>query len=198
VGETHARPIDVRYVCATNKDIEKEISGGRFREDLYYRLNIVSIVIPPLRERRDDILPLVRLFLHRYGRQLRRPAELSPEALERLLAYSWPGNVRELQNEIQKCLILSEGRGGIRPEDLSPKIAPRSAFSPPPIETEPLRFQQARAEFEKRFLHQALARCRYNRSRTAETIGISRQGLFKLIKKHGIVLPARPVSDSDD
>lgn len=195
VGETRARPVDVRFVSATNKDIEQEVETGRFRKDLYYRLTIVTIRIPPLRERRDDLAPLIELFLDKYGRKLGRPARLTSQALERLLNYPWPGNVRELQNEIQRFLILSDGQGEIRADDLSPRIRPRSGLRDRVCEAEPVQFLPARAEFEKRFLRRALFRCNFNRAKTAALIGISRQGLFKLIKKHGIEIPDRRISE---
>jgi len=191
VGETRCRPVDVRYICATNKDIEAEVAGGRFREDLFYRLNIVAIRIPPLRERLEDIPLLLEYFLEKYGRDFGRPARLTPSALERLLTYPWPGNVRELQNEIQRLLILGNDHGEIRPDDLSPRIRPRGGTVDRVCEPGPDLFHQARAEFEKRFLQRALVRCDFNRAKTAESIGISRQGLFKLIRKHEIDIPAR-------
>jgi len=194
VGDIRSRPIDVRYVCATNKVIEEEVAEGRFREDLYYRLRIVTISLPPLRERREDIYPLAAHFLSRYGQQFKRKAGLTPRALEVLVGYAWPGNVRELQNEIQRALILSEGSGDICVDELSSRIRPREM----PTQCQPYHFLKARAEFEKRFLNQALSRCNYNRARTAQAIGISRQGLFKLIKKHGIAVPGRGLREEPD
>ena len=196
VGENRTRRVDVRFMSATNKDLEAEIKRGGFREDLFYRLRIVVIEIPPLRNRREDILPLLQHFVGKYSREMNRPrAFFTPRALELLHQYTWPGNVREVQNEIQRCLILAGGDSLIREDHLSAKINPEResslAFS--------YNFFQAKAEFEKRFLNQALARFGYNRARTAGELGLSRQGLFKLMKKHSIETQkakAGAVSDS--
>jgi len=184
IGENRIRLVDVRFISATNKDIETEICEGRFREDLYYRLNIVSITLSPLRERREDILSIMNHLIEKYCSELERErVYFSPGALQLMLSYSWPGNVRELQNEIQRCLILCRENNLIREEYLSKKIRKKSkeAF------IHLYDYFHAKAEFEKRFLNEALARSDYNRTRTAEEIGLSRQGLFKLMKKHGIL-----------
>jgi len=183
VGENHVRPVDVRFISATNKNLDREIEGGRFREDLYYRLRIVVIEIPPLRERKEDLLLLLEHFAERYGRELNKEqVGFTPRALEALSEYSWPGNVRELQNEVQRCLILCGDDRRVREEHLSEKINPR----PEPDDGEGFSFSAAKAEFVRRFLNQALERCDFNKTRTAEEIGLSRQGLFKLLKKHKI------------
>jgi transcriptional regulator with PAS, ATPase and Fis domain len=183
IGENPMRSVDVRFISATNKDIEKEICEGRFREDLYYRLNIVSITLSPLRERREDILSIMNYMIEKYSSELRRERVFfSPEALQHMLSYSWPGNVRELQNEIQRCLILCKDNNLIREEYLSKKIRRKNKE----VFVHLYDYFRAKAEFEKRFLNEALARSDYNRTRTAEEIGLSRQGLFKLMKKHGI------------
>ncbi len=183
VGENRMRSVDVRFISATNKDIEKEICEGRFREDLYYRLNIVSITLSPLRERREDILSIMNYLIEKYSSEFKRERiYFSPEALQLMLSYSWPGNVRELQNEIQRCLILCKDNSLIREEYLSKKIRRKSKEALVHLYD----YFRAKAEFEKRFLNEALARSDYNQTRTAEEIGLSRQGLFKLMKKHGI------------
>lgn len=187
VGDNRTRQVDVRFISATNKNIEQEVICGRFRQDLYYRLKIIAIEIPPLRDRKEDILCLINRYLAKYSREmLRERTFFSPQSLELLVNYSWPGNVREIQNEIQRCLILCGDGDLIREEHLSPKINPdgtsHSAVS--------YNYFHAKAEFEKRFLNQALARFRYNRAKTAEQVGLSRQGLFKLIKKHNIPVPS--------
>ena len=188
LGETRPRAVDVRFVSATNKDLEKEVREGRFREDLYYRLKIIVIELPPLRERREDLVPLINHFAERYAREMRRPRPyFSPPALEMLLRYAWPGNVRELQNEVRRCLVLAGDGNLIREEHLSRAINPRRESFPESSH----RFAAARADFEKRFLLEALARCEFRRGRTAAEIGITRQGLFKLIRKHGIEVPGK-------
>ncbi|UCC38281.1 MAG: sigma-54-dependent Fis family transcriptional regulator [Candidatus Aminicenantes bacterium] len=186
VGENRTRSVDVRFMSATNKNLEKEIERGNFREDLYYRLKIISVELPPLRERKEDIFHLLNYYIKKYCVEMKREQALfSPQAVELLLDYPWPGNVRELQNEIQRCLILSGENSLIKEESLSSRINPkRTRYSKSSYD-----FFRARAEFERRFLNQAMARWNYNRAMTAEKIGISRQGLFKLIKKLNIDVP---------
>ena len=183
VGENRLRSVDVRFISATNKNLDREIEQGNFREDLYYRLRIIAIEIPPLRERRDDLVLLLEHFAGKFGRELKKEkVRFTPRALELLACYPWPGNVRELQNEIQRCLILSGENIQIQEDHLSPKINLRRETSG----EEDYSFSGAKAEFVRRFLNQALQRCNYNKARTAEEIGLSRQGLFKLLKKHRI------------
>ena len=183
IGENKIRYVDVRFICATNKNIEKEITRGNFREDLYYRLKIINIEIPPLRRRKDDILILLNHFVEKYCREMKRErVYFSPRALELLIEYNWPGNVRELENEIQKCLIFAGEDNLIKEENLSSQINPEAKT----YTLTSYNFFQAKAEFEKRFLNQALTRWNYNKVKTAEEIGLTRQGLFKLMKKHNI------------
>ncbi|MBS3818530.1 sigma-54-dependent Fis family transcriptional regulator [bacterium] len=189
IGENQVRWVNTRFLSATNKNIEEEINKGKFREDLYYRLNILTLRIPPLRERKEDVLVLLNHFVDKYCSLFHwkeRPF-FSPRAVEMMMDYSWPGNVRELQNEVQRCLIMSKEEGFIKEDHLSSKINPSGqkkcgyAYD----------FFKAKAEFEKRFLCQALARWNYNKAKTAEKIGLSRQGLFKLIKKHKLNFPSK-------
>jgi transcriptional regulator with PAS, ATPase and Fis domain len=183
IGANRVLTVNGRFISATNKNIEQEVDCGNFRKDLYYRLKIITIEIPPLRERKEDLLFLLDYFLERYcGKMKRERVYLSPMALELLMDYSWPGNVRELQNEIQRCLVMTGEDNLIKEEFLSPKINPGAVKS----SKSNYDFYRARAEFEKRFLSQALARWNYNRAKTAEEVGLSRQGLFKLIKKYRI------------
>ncbi len=123
IGENRTRSADVRIVAATNRDLEAEVKAGRFREDLLYRLNVVEVTVPPLRERAEDILPLARRFVAFFARQARRPApELSPAAERVLASYPWPGNVRELRNAIERALILAPGQV-LEPESFPERIA---------------------------------------------------------------------------
>jgi len=192
IGETRTRLIDVRFISATNKDLEREIERGTFRMDLYYRLRILTIEVPPLRERRGDILLLINHFVEKYGREMGRERPyVSPRALELLVNYTWPGNIRELQNEVQRCLILAGNDRLIRDEHLSPKINPH----PQPPAPVTYNYFTAKAEFEKRFLHQALIRFGHNKARTAEEIGLTRQGLFKLLKKHNLTSNPRALPE---
>ncbi len=188
IGETRIRPIDVRFISATNKDLDREIERGTFRMDLYYRLRILTIELPSLRERREDIPFLVNHFVERYGREMGRgKTYVSPRSMELLVNYGWPGNIRELQNEAQRCLILAGNDILIREEHLSSKINPH----PQPSAPVTYNYFTAKAEFEKRFLHQALIRFGHNKARTAEEIGLTRQGLFKLLKKHNLNISRR-------
>ena len=183
VGETRPRAVDVRFISATNKDLDHEVERDRFRQDLYYRLKIIAIDLPPLRERPDDALLLLNHFLDEFSRTMDRPRPfVSPVALEMLLRYPWPGNVRELQNEVQRCLVMAGGGPLILEDHLSAKINPAGET----YSRASHRFAEAKADFERRFLREALVRCRYHRTRTAVEIGLTRQGLFKLLKKHGI------------
>lgn len=183
VGENRSRRVDVRFISATNRNLEQEVELGHFRQDLYFRLRIITIDIPPLCQRPEDILVLINHFLDKYSREMNRPrAFFSPPALELLLKYHWPGNVRELQNEIQRCLVLAGNRQVIEEDLLSPEIQKARG--------KPLQdrwdYTQAKAEFEKKFLGEALRHFNFHRARTAAAIGLTRQGLFRLIKKHGL------------
>ncbi len=183
VGEIRPRPVDVRFVSATNKDLEREVERGRFRQDLYYRLKIIAIELPPLRDRPEDARLLLNHYLDEFARAMGRPRPfVSPVALEMLLRYPWPGNVRELQNEVQRCLVMAAGGPLIMEDHLSPKINPAGET----YTTASHKLAAAKADFERRFLREALARCRYHRTRTAAEVGLTRQGLFKLMKKHGL------------
>lgn len=183
IGETRTRRVNVRFVSATNKELELEIERGRFRMDLYYRLRILTIEVPPLRERRADLLLLINHFVDKYAREMGRDKSyISPGAMELLVDYPWPGNIRELQNELQRCLVLSGEDRLIREEHLSSRINPRGLAASPVGAN----YFEARAEFEKRFIHQALVRFGPNKTRTAREVGLTRQGLFKLLKKYKI------------
>jgi len=129
VGEATTRAADVRIVAATNRDLEAEVRAGRFREDLLYRLDVLSITVPPLRERPEDLVDLARRFLGFFGRSARQPPILSPEAERALLAYPWPGNVRELRNALERAVILSAGPV-LQPESLPERIASHAAGVP--------------------------------------------------------------------
>jgi len=183
VGETRPRSVDVRFISATNKDLDREVERGRFRQDLYYRLKIIALELPPLRDRPDDVLLLLNHFLDGFARSMGRPRPfVSPVALEMLLRYPWPGNVRELQNEVQRALVMAGGSPLVLEDHLSPKVNPaRETYS-----AASHKLAAAKADFERRFLREALARCRYHRTRTAAEVGLTRQGLFKLMKKHGL------------
>jgi NtrC-family two-component system response regulator AlgB len=130
VGETRTRTADVRIVAATNRELDAEVKAGRFREDLLYRLNVMEIVVPPLRQRTEDILPLARSFVEFFARQAGRPPpDLSPATERLLVAYPWPGNVRELRNAIERALILARGQV-LEPESFPERIAASATEAP--------------------------------------------------------------------
>ena len=190
LGETKVRRINARFISATNRDIEVEVTRGNFRRDLFYRLQVVAITVPPLRERREDIPLLLTHFLNKYREEGgHRCRFFSPRAVEILVGYDWPGNIRELENEVRRCLALFPERELLTEECLSPRFFPNKTVENG--QAAPFDYFQAKAEFERRFLHQALTRFNFNKSKTAAEIGLSRQGLFKLLKKHKIVLPKK-------
>ena len=132
LGATLAVTIDARVVAATNRDLAEMIAEGRFREDLFYRLNVIQLVLPPLRERREDIPALAEHFLARSAAKLGRSLSLAPETLERLLRYPWPGNVRELENAIERAAILARD-ASVAPADLPPHVSAGLQLGPPPV-----------------------------------------------------------------
>lgn len=175
VGSEKQVEIDIRLICATNMDLEKMVAEGRFREDLYYRINMVQMHLPALRERASDILPLADLFVKKYGAKYRRAVEsISPEAEQRLLSHSWSGNIRELQNVIEKAVILSEGKT-LKLKDLS-LCNPAKPAAP----------AQTLEETEEKTIRDALSRCNGNLSLVAKELGISRPTLYSKLKKYDI------------
>ena len=186
VGETTARNVDVRVISATHRDLTAEIAAGRFRADLYYRLNAFPIAVPPLRERREDIPLLVTQLLERTTQRFNKVVQrCSPRALELLVAHAWPGNVRELQNEIERAVALALAGGTIEPADLSPRLTQGAApHVAPPEANLPLR--RARELFEREYLAHALARHHGNASRAAKALGISRVMLQRKISLYDL------------
>lgn len=188
LGENKIRKIDTRFISASNRDMEKEVKRGAFRQDLFYRLKVITIEVLPLRKRREDIPILLDYFLDKYNPDLTKSRPIfSPRAVEILMSYDWPGNIRELENEVRRCLALHPGKSLLTEDCLSKKIFARDDQSS--SAHSPFDYFKAKAEFEKRFLHQALTHFNFNKSRTAAEIGLSRQGLFKLLKKHKISFP---------
>ncbi len=189
LGSSSTRKVDVRVISATNSDLRKAIEDGRFREDLYFRLNVIEIHVPPLAERRDDIVPLAASLLDEFRRQADRHAlHYSSAALRALLEYSWPGNVRELRNNIQRAVLVSTG-DVIEPEALGMKAlpgAPRSGRSfSDSVSAEAAQPDRARIEA-------ALVRAGGVVSDVAAELGISRQALYRRMERLGIVLERRP------
>jgi len=185
VGGTQRIKVDVRVVAATNKDLLEEIRAGRFREDLYFRLNVVPIFVPSLRERQDDIAPLADHFMAvlatEYGR---RPKRMAPEAAARLRQYAWPGNVRELRNVIERLIIMVPGET-ITAQDLG--FLGRDGVPDAPAAHGPARpLSEARDEFEKDYILHTLAAQQGNMSRTAEVLGVERSNLYKKLRAFGV------------
>ncbi|MGD9984510.1 MAG: sigma-54-dependent transcriptional regulator [Porticoccaceae bacterium] len=171
--------IDIRVISSTHVDLERAIGEGRFREDLYYRLNVVSLHIPPLRERPEDIAILAQHFLREMAqRRNKQEKVLSPQALELLLCYGWPGNIRQLQNVMERLFALS--RGPVIPEALVQQALPLDTA--PRIRS----FSDARREFERQYLAQLLAVTKGNMTQAAELADRNRSDLHKLVKRHAI------------
>jgi NtrC-family two-component system response regulator AlgB len=176
VGETRTRTADVRIVAATNKDLDTEVKAGRFREDLLYRLDVVAVTVPPLRERSEDILPLAHRFLAFFGRG-REPKTLSPAAEKALLAYAWPGNVRELRNALERAVILSPGQV-LEPESLPERIAAHGGGAPS------LGGDHTVDEIEREHILRVLARTP-TAEEAARVLGIDASTLWRKRKKFG-------------
>ena len=188
VGGSQPIEIDVRVLAATNRDLEHEISEGRFRSDLYYRIHVVPIELPPLRERHGDIGLLARHFLAKARQEADRgPERLSRAALAALERFSWPGNVRELQNAIEHAVTLSDG-SVLEPEDLPRHVveAGRVEQLRDAVREGDLDFDQAVADFERTLLDEALERASWNQTRAARQLGISRQALKLKMDRHGL------------
>ncbi|MSO35071.1 MAG: sigma-54-dependent Fis family transcriptional regulator [Acidobacteria bacterium] len=185
VGGTQRIKVDVRVVAATNKDLLEEIRAGRFREDLYFRLNVIPIFVPALRDRQDDIPPLADYFMAmlatEYGRRAKR---LAPEAAARLRQYGWPGNVRELRNVIERLIIMVSGET-ITAQDLG--FLGRDGMPDALAAHGPARpLSEARDEFEKDYILHTLAAQQGNMSRTAELLGVERSNLYKKLRAFGV------------
>jgi transcriptional regulator with PAS, ATPase and Fis domain len=199
LGTNEGRPVDLRLICATNVNLGDAIAAGRFRADLYHRINEFFLMLPPLRDRGDDIGILANFFLYRFNRQFSKEIPgFDDAALARLNAYPWPGNIRELQSAVKHSVVLSQGRIGVSalPEEVACfRAAPQDASA----EQNPdflmpegvLPLWDARSlvarEVEKRSIHEALVNFRYDRARTAEALGIHPKTLGRKIKEQGIV-----------
>jgi DNA-binding NtrC family response regulator len=181
VGSNQATTVASRVLAATNRDLEQMVRQGGFREDLFYRLNVITIALPPLRERREDIPALTEHFLERLSAKQGRSLRLSPDALDRLLGYAWPGNVRELENAIERAAILSR-TDAVRIEDLPPHVAAGLVLGQAPALPE----QQSLAVMEKSHIIQTLERCGWSYSRAAEALGIGRTTLWRKVKEYRI------------
>lgn len=185
VGGTQPIRVDVRVIAATNKNLEEEILKGNFREDLFYRLNVVPFSVPPLRERKQDIPPLVREFLREFGYQYGRPRmDVSEEALEVLAQHSWPGNVRELRNLVERILILNPRILRIERKHLPPLTQRSSTRNAEEFST----LHQARDAYERDYIQKKVEEAKGNVSRAAELLGLERSHLYRKMKALGIAV----------
>jgi len=181
VGGTKPRRVDVRLVTATNRVLRDEIAAGRFREDLYFRLNVIPIHLAPLRERRDDVVPLARHFLARHAADVGRRHVLAPEAEEVLRRHAWPGNVRELENAIERAVVLARGEA-ITPEDLLlEEPAPGGAAA-----TSDGTLQDALDAAAAARIRAALAAAGGERTAAARALGVDRTTLYRLMRRLGL------------
>jgi len=193
VGGTQPIKIDCRLVAATNADLEREVAEGRFRADLFYRLNVIPLRLPSLRQRRDDIPLLVDHFLHRHAAQ-NAPKTMCKEALELLLKYDWPGNVRELENVMERALILDEG-GVIGPEDLPDKIRFGESHRGSLIIDSPTLTLE---ELEKEYILKVLNYTRWQKKRTSDILGINASTLYRKLIAYGVERPGSKLTDGDE
>jgi two-component system response regulator HydG len=182
LGGEKTLTVDVRIIAATNKDLLQEVKKGLFREDLYYRLNVIPIQLPPLLERRNDIPLLARHFLHLFAsEQGKKIEQFSPEAMRLLLDYSWPGNVRELENTVEHATVLAKG-SRVEPSDLPAALY--SAISATDVGKSP-----TLVDHEKKLLQEVLEECGWNKKQAAKRLGISRSTLYEKLKKYQITQP---------
>lgn len=179
LGGTETLDVDVRVIAATNKDLDDEVASGRFREDLFFRLNVIPITVPPLRERKEDILPLVQYFLAKHEKKTSREVRFSKDALDAFQDYDFPGNVRELENIVERCTTLSVSHV-IEKDELPPFVSVR------PYSESLLPLSEVIQHTEKDYIMKVLEVNRWNRKQTAETLGISRKNLWEKIKTHTI------------
>ncbi len=187
VGSNRSIPVDVRVLAATNRNLEDEVAARRFREDLFYRLNVVAIELPPLRARGDDVLLLAHHFLEKHAsRHHKAVTGIEPRALEALVAHDWPGNVRELENAVERAIVLN-GTSSISLDSLP--LALRStatAAAHRPSGTIEVPLVEARARFERRYLSEILENAHGSLTAAAKQAGMDRSNFRRLLKRHGI------------
>jgi two-component system nitrogen regulation response regulator NtrX len=187
VGGSRTIHVDVRVIAATNKDLAAEIEKGRFRDDLYFRLNVIPIRVPPLRERREDIPALVKEFLKEMALNTNVALkEFSEEAIQVLKRYPWPGNIRELRNLVERLVIMTQAKE-VRAEDIpAPFNKQTDAETALTSTLKAGSFKEAKENFEKAFIASKLQEFKWNVSQTADAIGIERSNLHKKIKAYGL------------
>jgi transcriptional regulator with PAS, ATPase and Fis domain len=183
VGDPQPRRVDVRILAATNRDLAAMVQTGEFREDLYYRINVVNLVVPPLRERRDDIPLLIQAFLERHRGPAAAAKVLSPACARRMLEYPWPGNVRELENEVERLVVLAGDAAVIDLELLTPRIRDAAVRTAP---ENPESLPEAVESLEREMIAAALLKYRGNKSRAAQALRVSRRNLIRLVQKYDL------------
>ncbi len=195
VGGSVPRQVDVRFICATHRDLEEQVKAGGFREDLYYRVNVIRLVAPPLRERRDDLPLLVDHFLRKHQRSAPRRRVLSEEAQAALAAYGWPGNVRELENEIERLLVLGSDLEVLPAGLLSARIREAGRVGEPTLGAllgQGGNLNEAVERLEREMIGQGLVRTGNNKSQLARELGISRSNLILKIARYALEDPSSP------
>jgi DNA-binding NtrC family response regulator len=203
LGEQKPTYIDVRIIAATNTDLEELVTQGRFREDLYYRLNVIRLRVPPLRERRSEIPTIVNYYINHYSSKFgRHDVQMTPQAVDLLMVADWPGNVRQLCNEVQRIVARAENGALITPEQLSPELRQMGVPTMPPnsvsvlgttsagrsevVPLENATLAEALEEVERRMIGDALRKHRGNISRAARELGLTRRGLYLKLERYQI------------
>jgi DNA-binding NtrC family response regulator len=181
--------VDVRVIAATLRDLPKLVEKGSFREDLYYRLAVLTVQTPALRERREDIPTLIQFFLNKHGRA---DVKVDRRALARMVDYPWPGNVRQLENEVLRAALLCDGV--LRESDLDPKLLARELDPDAPARS-PLDLRGAVEDLERKLVERALRECRGNQTKASKVLGLSRFGLQKMLKRLKLEDAARAARD---
>jgi DNA-binding NtrC family response regulator len=194
LGESKSTPIDIRVVAATNRDLAREVGEGRFREDLYHRLHVINVHLPPLRERGDDVLLIARYFVGRFAREFGRPVDptkaFDRAAEQALLRFAWPGNIRQLENHIKKALVLADGPG-LTARDLDLELPMPSEQSPSgedlisvtDIGDQVLPLAEARELWQRGYINRVLALNNGNRTKTARDLGVDPRTIFRHLEK---------------
>jgi len=187
VGGVDPRRVDVRVLAATNKDLKKMVEEGSFREDLYYRLNVIHIQVPSLKERKEDIPLLIEYFLENAAKAAGQQKKvMTKKALERLYDYSWPGNIRELQNEVERLVVLASHEQKLTPEMLSARIQQEGSKQNVQGARVHGKLKDALEELEMEMISEGLRRTGWNKSKLAKELGISRAGLIMKVEKYGL------------
>ncbi|MGB8508463.1 MAG: sigma-54 dependent transcriptional regulator, partial [Pyrinomonadaceae bacterium] len=201
LGEQRPAKVDVRIIAATNTDLERMVEEGRFREDLYYRLNVIRLLVPPLRERRSEIPTIVNYYINHYASKFgRRDVQITPQAVDLLMVFDWPGNVRQLCNEVQRVVARAEDGAVITPEQLSPElkriavstasaiatVTPIGAAAADAALAGGLNLAEAMAELERRMIAEAMRKHNGNISRAARELGLTRRGLYLKLGRHDL------------